>query len=88
MSTDAPGNAPMSKNGTLIDDLLGEQQLLTPVAIFSRKHERHAVPARAKYYSDLIPLSSPVPGEQYATLCGRVLDSNDFAVVLPVRAPP
>jgi hypothetical protein len=44
----------MSKNGTLIDDLLGEQQLLTPVAIFSRKHERHAVPARAKYYSDLI----------------------------------
>jgi hypothetical protein len=39
----------MSKNGTLIDDLLGEQQLLTPVAIFSRKHERHAVPARAKY---------------------------------------
>ena len=56
----------MSKNGTLIDDLLGEQQLLTPVAIFSRKHERHAVPARAKYYSDLIPLSSPAPGEQYA----------------------
>ena len=50
----------------LIDDLLGEQQLLTPVAVFSRKHERHAVPAQAKYYSDLIPLSSPAPGEQYA----------------------
>jgi hypothetical protein len=42
----------MSKNGTLIDDLLGEQQLLTPVASFSRKHERHTLPAQAKHYSD------------------------------------
>jgi formate dehydrogenase iron-sulfur subunit len=50
----------------LIDDLLGEQQLLTPVAIFSRKHEHHAVPAQAKYYRDLIPLSLPAAGEQYA----------------------
>ena len=47
----------------LIDDLLGEQQLLTPVALFSRKHRSHSVPAQAKYYSDLIPLSSPAPGE-------------------------
>jgi formate dehydrogenase iron-sulfur subunit len=52
---------------TLIDDLLGEQQLLTPVATFSRRrHELHALPAQAKYYSDLIPLTSPAPGEQYA----------------------
>jgi formate dehydrogenase iron-sulfur subunit len=51
---------------SLIDDLLGEQQLLTPVATFSRKHELNALPAQAKYYSDLIPLSSPAPGEQYA----------------------
>jgi formate dehydrogenase iron-sulfur subunit len=51
---------------TLIDDLLGEQQLLTPVATFSRRHEIHARPAQAKYYSDLIPLSAPAPGEQYA----------------------
>ncbi len=50
----------------LIDDLLGEQQLLTPVAIFSRKHEHHTVPAQAKYYRDLIPLSLPAAGEQYA----------------------
>jgi formate dehydrogenase iron-sulfur subunit len=49
-----------------IDDLLSEQQLLTPVATFSRKHERHALPAQAKYYNDLIPLSSPASGEQYA----------------------
>jgi Fe-S-cluster-containing dehydrogenase component/DMSO reductase anchor subunit len=51
---------------TLIDDLLDEQQLLTPVATFSRKHEGQTLPAQAKYYSDLIPLSSPAPGEQYA----------------------
>ena len=51
---------------TLIDDLLDEQQLLTPAATFSRKHERQTLPAQAKYYSDLIPLSSPAPGEQYA----------------------
>jgi Fe-S-cluster-containing dehydrogenase component/DMSO reductase anchor subunit len=56
----------VSQNPVLIDDLLGDQQLLTPVGIFSRKHERHAVPAEAKYYRDLIPLSSPAPGEQYA----------------------
>jgi formate dehydrogenase iron-sulfur subunit len=51
---------------TLIDDLLDEQQLLTPVATFSRKHQRQTLPSQAKYYSDLIPLSSPAPGEQYA----------------------
>ena len=46
--------------------MLAEQQLLTPVATFSRKHERHTLPAQAKYYRDLIPLSSPEAGEQYA----------------------
>jgi formate dehydrogenase iron-sulfur subunit len=51
---------------TLIDDLLGEQQLLTPVATFSRRLELHSRPAQAKYYSDLIPLSAPALGEQYA----------------------
>lgn len=66
MSTDVPGNPLISQNRTLIDDLPGEQQLLTPVVTFSQKHERHAVAAQEKYYSDLIPLSSPAPGEQYA----------------------
>jgi formate dehydrogenase iron-sulfur subunit len=56
----------VSEGHTLIDDLLGEQQFLTPVATFSRKHERHMVPAQEKYYRDLIPLTSPAPGEQYA----------------------
>ncbi|MGA8654684.1 MAG: DmsC/YnfH family molybdoenzyme membrane anchor subunit [Chthoniobacterales bacterium] len=50
----------------LIDDLLYEQQLLTPVARFSRKHEQNELPAQAKYYRDLVPLSSPRHGEQYA----------------------
>jgi formate dehydrogenase iron-sulfur subunit len=66
MSTDLAGGPLVAEGRTLIDNLLGEQRLLTPVAIFSRKHERHTVPAQSKYYSDLIPLSSPAPGEQYA----------------------
>jgi hypothetical protein len=47
MSTDVLRSPLVSEGRTLIDDLLGEQQLLTPVAIFSRKHERPAVPAQA-----------------------------------------
>jgi formate dehydrogenase iron-sulfur subunit len=66
MSTDLLRGPLVSEGRTLIDDLLAEQQLLTPVATFSRKHERHTLPAQAKYYRDLIPLSSPAPGEQYA----------------------
>jgi formate dehydrogenase iron-sulfur subunit len=66
MSTDLLEDSHLDGGRTLIDDLLAEQQLLTPVAAFSRKHERHNLPAQAKYYRDLIPLSSPAPGEQYA----------------------
>ncbi|MEA3209019.1 MAG: formate dehydrogenase iron-sulfur subunit [Chthoniobacter sp.] len=51
---------------TLIDELLAEQQRLTAVERFAQKHERHALPAQARYYQDLIPLSKPQPGEQYA----------------------
>src|SRR5215472_4411972 len=50
----------------LIEDLLHEQQLLTPIARFSRKHESGDLPAQAKYYQDLVPLSEPKEGEQYA----------------------
>ena len=66
MSTDLLQNPLLGEGRTLIDDLLEEQQLLTPVATFSRKHERHTLPVQAKYYRDLIPLSSPAAGEQYA----------------------
>jgi len=65
MSTDLVGTPPPSEDRTLIDDLLEEQQLLTPVAKFARSHEQGS-PAQAKYYRDLIPLSLPALGQQYA----------------------
>jgi formate dehydrogenase iron-sulfur subunit len=65
MSTDLVGIPPLRGGGTLIDDLLAEQQLLTPVAKFARAHEKEG-PAQAKYYRDLIPLSLPARGQQYA----------------------
>ncbi len=49
---------------TLLDELLKEQQLLTPVARFARHHETG--PTQEKYYRDLIPLSTPGQDEQYA----------------------
>lgn len=51
---------------TLIDRLLAEQQALTAVDRFSQKHARADFPLQAKYYRDLIPLSKPGPGQQYA----------------------
>jgi formate dehydrogenase iron-sulfur subunit len=53
-------------NTTLIDELLAQQQTLTPAARFAGHHERGEVPAQAKYYRNLIPLSEPQPGQQYA----------------------
>ncbi len=49
---------------TLLDQLLQEQQLFTPVARFSREHG--TLPAQARYYSQLLPLDRPRPGQQYA----------------------
>ncbi len=51
---------------TLIDELLAEQRQLTAVERFSRVHEAHGEPQLAPHYRDLIPLSAPRPGEQYA----------------------
>lgn len=50
----------------LIDELLAEQQRLTAVERFAQRHESDAIPAQAKYYRDLIPLTKPQPGQQYA----------------------
>ncbi len=61
MNTSAPDDG-----RTLIDELLGEQQRLTAVERFSKRHEADAIPAQAKYYRDLIPLTKPQPGQQYA----------------------
>ncbi len=57
---------PSEPTTTLIDALLAEQRSLTAVARFARKHEEHALPAQARFYRDLIPLTKPAPGEQYA----------------------
>jgi formate dehydrogenase iron-sulfur subunit len=51
---------------TLIDLLIDEQRSLTAVDRFSQKIESHQVPTQARYYQDLIPLTLPQPGEQYA----------------------
>ncbi len=51
----------------LIASLLREQQTLnTAVDRFSQLHDAAAVPEQARYYRNLIPLSKPQPGEQYA----------------------
>jgi len=51
---------------TLIDELLVKQQTLTAAVRFARHHERGELPAHARYYRDLIPLTQPEPGQQYA----------------------
>ena len=39
---------------------------MTAVAAFARLHDAHELPANEPFYRDLIPLSQPGPGEQYA----------------------
>lgn len=51
---------------TLIDELLADQRELSAAGRFARQHDHHELPTQAKYYRDLIPLSKPKPGEQYA----------------------
>lgn len=51
---------------TLIDELLVDQQRLTAVGQFAKKNARHELPAQARYYRALIPLTKPARGEQYA----------------------
>ena len=51
---------------TLIDQLLEEQQRLTPVERFAFDHERHTLPAQTKLYRELLPARAPGQGEQYA----------------------
>src|SRR5205085_7272672 len=49
---------------TLIDDLLAEQRELTAVEQFSRTHDSHQT--RKGLYRDLLPVTPPASGEQYA----------------------
>ena len=57
---------PEEQVATLIDQLLAEQRQLTAVARFSRAHDGHSGPLLESHYRDLIPLTAPRPGEQFA----------------------
>jgi Fe-S-cluster-containing dehydrogenase component/DMSO reductase anchor subunit len=51
---------------TLLDVLIEDQRRLSAVERFSQRHAQGSLPAQARHYRDLIPLSAPAPGEQYA----------------------
>jgi formate dehydrogenase iron-sulfur subunit len=51
---------------TLVDTLIEEQRLLTAASRFAQRHENDDLPQQARYYRDLIPLSRPKEGQQYA----------------------
>jgi Fe-S-cluster-containing dehydrogenase component/DMSO reductase anchor subunit len=59
-SVSVPSNRP------LLELLLDEQQQTTAVERFAQRHESQSEPLLAGRYRDLIPLSKPQPGEQYA----------------------
>jgi len=51
---------------SLIDLFLRQQHALTPVETFAERHERGELPDRDRSYRQLIPLTRPRPGQQYA----------------------
>ncbi len=58
--------APAAPEFNLVEMLLSEQRDLSAVERFSQRHDQHADPLLAPTYRELIPLSEPGPGEQYA----------------------
>src|SRR5687767_14817186 len=50
----------------LLDQLLHEQQLLTPVAEFARKHDKGQWTGKSSRHRELLPITPLVTGEQYA----------------------
>ena len=61
-----PTTASPSPPEVSLDALLREQRDLTAVERFARWHDRAQGATHAPQYHDLIPLSLPQPGEQYA----------------------
>ena len=49
-----------------VELMLEAQRTLTAVDRFAKAHDSPLQPRSAQYYSDLIPLDRPMPGEQYA----------------------
>ncbi len=62
------GSAAPARPGpsSLVAQLLAEQQHLSAVERFAEKHERGALPERARHYEDLLSATPPGPGQQYA----------------------
>src|SRR5256885_14560397 len=56
----------MAPAETFIDELLAEQRLLTPVGQFARQRLKDKLPSHDRFHHELLPLSTPRPGEQYA----------------------
>src|SRR5688572_22831409 len=54
----------MGELRTLLDQVIADQGQLTAVAAFSLAHDRGAI--KTPHYRDLIPLSLPKPGQQFA----------------------
>ncbi len=50
----------------IVESLLADQHDLTAVDRFAQRHAASTAPAMADLYHDLIPLTRPGPGEQYA----------------------
>jgi formate dehydrogenase iron-sulfur subunit len=69
--SDAPSShssteTPVDPIKTFVDALLAEQRELTAVERFAFQHRSGEIPSQARYYRNLIPLSKPGAGEQYA----------------------
>src|SRR6187455_2205766 len=54
----------MGELRTLLDQVIADQGQLTAVAAFARAHDLGAI--KTGHYRDLVPLSLPKPGQQFA----------------------
>lgn len=61
-----PHNPTQESVETLVDLFLAEQRQLTAVEKFSQRHVDSSAPRLEAHYRDLLPLTAPRPGEQYA----------------------
>jgi Fe-S-cluster-containing dehydrogenase component/DMSO reductase anchor subunit len=63
---DRPPSSSAKNDGPSLIDLLLRRQQETPVETFSRLHDDAGAPLQSRYYRDLIPVSLPEKGQQYA----------------------
>ena len=53
-------------NDSITDEILEEQQELTAIEKFALRHDMHQIPQGQSVYEELIPKTTPGPGQQYA----------------------